>query len=405
MAATPITGTVTDKTTGKPAAGDDVTLIRLAQGMQESTHTKTDARGRYKLDVPDDGLHLVRVTHDKANYFHPVQPGTTSADVDVYDAAPEVEGVSTAVLEYHLEATGNQLNVVEVMQVLNHSAPPRTQFGPDGFQFYLPTEAAVVRTGAITDQGMPIQTPAVPVGDLGHYKFLFPIRPGETQFGIIYTLPYTGSLTLYPKLATPVATMAILVPKSMKVKPGPSSPFVLTPDNNPSADTYIAQHVSPSQPLDFTVSGTGQLPRDAEQGAQQNSPESGAPVAATDNKLPGKGLDNPLDPEGDRDPWGKYKWWIVGGLALLLAAAAGILLRKPAASASAPETEVKPPENHLKRLLDTLKEELFALETDHLQGKIDSNYYAEHKAALELILRRALTHSPTAASVSTSSTT
>ena len=31
-----ITGVVTNKTTNKPAAGDDVVLIRLAQGMQEA---------------------------------------------------------------------------------------------------------------------------------------------------------------------------------------------------------------------------------------------------------------------------------------------------------------------------------------------------------------------------------
>jgi hypothetical protein len=31
-----ITGTVTNKTTNKPAVGDDVVLIRLQQGMQEA---------------------------------------------------------------------------------------------------------------------------------------------------------------------------------------------------------------------------------------------------------------------------------------------------------------------------------------------------------------------------------
>ena len=68
-----IKGTVTNKTTNKPAAGDDVVLIRLSQGMQESTRSKTDAKGRFSLDVPDPGgVHLVRVTHDKANYFQPV---------------------------------------------------------------------------------------------------------------------------------------------------------------------------------------------------------------------------------------------------------------------------------------------------------------------------------------------
>ena len=47
-------------------SGDTVTLIRLAQGMQEATHTTTDSKGHYSLDVPDEGIHLVRVTHEGA---------------------------------------------------------------------------------------------------------------------------------------------------------------------------------------------------------------------------------------------------------------------------------------------------------------------------------------------------
>jgi 5-hydroxyisourate hydrolase-like protein (transthyretin family) len=395
FAAAPITGVVTNKTTGKPSAGDEVTLLRLAQGMQESSHTKTDARGRFTLQVDDDGMHVIRVTHDKATYFHAMQPGSNTADINVYDSAPTVDGVTNAVLEYHLEAVNGELHAVEILQMLNKSTPPRTQFGPDGFQFYLPPDAVITRTGAITDQGMPIQTPAVPVGDPGHYKFLFPIRPGETQFGIIFTLPYSGSLKFTPKIATPVTTFAVLVPKSMKINPGPSSPLQLSPDpSNPSADTYIAQNVSPSQPLEFTVSGLGQLPRDADQGSQQPSGD-GSTVAATDNKMPGKGLDNPLDPNGDRDVWGKYKWWILFGLAALLVIAAAFLVRKPATPATAAAAPATPlePATRSSRLLASLKEEMFALETDRLQNRISESDYTAQKAALDLILRRALERS------------
>jgi hypothetical protein len=242
---------------------------------------------------------------------------------------------------------------------------------------------------------MPIQTPAVPVGDPGHYKFLFPIRPGETQFGIIFTLPYSGSLKITPKIAAPVTTFAVLVPKSMKIKPGPSSPLQLSPDpSNTSADTYVAQNVSPSQPLEFTVSGLGQLPRDADQGSPQPSGD-GTTVAATDNKMPGKGLDNPLDPNGDRDVWGKYKWWILFGLAALLVVAAAFLVRKPATpavTAAAPAAPLEPA-TRSSLLLASLKEEMFALETDRLQNRISDADYAAQKAALELILRRALERS------------
>jgi hypothetical protein len=390
FAAAPITGIVTNKTTGKPAAGDEVTLLRLAQGMQESSHTKTDARGHYKLDVPEDGMHVIRVTHDKATYFHAMQPGSNTADIDVYDSAPAVDGVTNSVLEYHFEAANGELHVVEVMQVINKSTPARTQFGPDGFQFFLPPNAVITRTGAITDQGMPIQTPAVPVGDPDHYKFLFPIRPGETQFGIIFTLPYSGSLKITPKIATPVTTLAVLVPKSMKIVPGPNSPLVLSTENpTPSADTYVAQNVSPSQPLEFTVSGLGELPRDTE----QSTSNDGSTVAATDNKMPGKGLDNPLDPNGDRTLWGKYKWWILFVLGALFVVAAAFLLRKPATPLEASTPSPTPPADPQARssqLLSSLKEEMFALETDRLQNRISEADYAAQKAALELILRRAL---------------
>jgi len=394
LAAAPITGIVTNKTTGKPSAGDEVTLLRLAQGMEEASHTKTDSRGHFTLQVDDDGMHVIRVTHDKTTYFHAMTPGSNTADIDVYDSAPAVEGVTNAVLEYHLEAVNGELHVVEILQLLNHSTPPLTQFGPDGFQFYLPPDAVITRTGAITDQGMPIQTPAVPVGDPGHYKFLFPIRPGETQFAIFFSLPYTGSLKFTPKIASPVTTLAVLVPKSMKITPSPSSPLQLSPDpSNPSADTYVAQNISPSQTLGFTVSGLGQLPRDAEQGSQSSTDNS--TVAATDNKMPGKGLDNPLDPNGERSPLGamsKYIWWIALALAVLFAIAAALFLRKPAAAVEAPGAPVEPA-TQSGRLLASLKEEMFTLETDRLQNRISESDYAAQKVALELILRRALQRS------------
>ena len=87
-----LSGTVTNRTTNKPSAGDDVVLIRLAQGMQELSRTKTDAKGNFKLDVPDKALHLVRVTHDKANYFRPAPAGTESVEIDVYQRCGQGEG-------------------------------------------------------------------------------------------------------------------------------------------------------------------------------------------------------------------------------------------------------------------------------------------------------------------------
>jgi hypothetical protein len=45
-------------------------------------------------------------------------------------------------------------------------------------------------------------------------------------------------------------------------------------------------------------------------------------------------------------------------------------------------------------VLAALKDELFALETDHLQGRLSDSEYEQQKLALELVLRRALARKP-----------
>jgi hypothetical protein len=408
LAAAPITGTVTNRTTGKPAAGDTVVLIRLTGGMQESTHTTTDAHGHYSLDVPDDGVHLVRVTHDKTTYFQPAQPGTTTVDVDVYNAAATVKGVTTEaiVLRIQTDAAGANLTVVENFFIKNDSNPPTTQFSNEPFDFYLPEGAVVEGSAALAPGGMPLKNAPVPLGEAGKYTFLFPLRPGETRFQVTYHLPYTGKIDLPVRIAGPTGTVALMLPKSIAVRTAPNSPFGAVNDEV-DAQTFVAQNVTPQQPLGVSLSGSGQLPRDSQNpDAGQGPAQSGdGTVAATDNKAPGKGLDNPLDPEGNREPLSRYKWWILAGLAFLLAIAAGILLRKPAASAPAasspgdgpgashPASAMWAATGSQAQVLAALKEELFALETDRLQNRIDEPAYLELKAALELVLRRALTRS------------
>ena len=434
-AAEPITGTVTNRTDGKPSAGDQVVLIQLQQGMQESTRTTTDAHGRFTLPVSDDGIHLVRVTHQKAAYFQPVQPDQHTVAVTVYDAAPNVAGVSTEVEELHIEATPTELHVVEVLQVLNESSPPRTQFGPNGFEFYVPPGALIGRTGAITQGGMPVQTPAVPRSDPGHFSFLFPLRPGETQFGIAYTLPYTGSYTFTPRLGTAVKTFAVILPTAMKVRPGVGAALA-SQSGKPGTQMLLAQNLPAGQGPEFTVSGTGTMPDASGAAADTAGPNGAGPNASTANPTPnrnasapafsnselagGRGLNTPLDESGDRDPWAKYKWWILSGLALRLAAAAGFLLRKqPVTPDAAPIEPMQAPgslgtrvdgeqaaPSHRETMLAVLKEELFLLETERLQGHLSEEEYRRLKGALELVLGRALLRQTgTPASVLTSKKT
>ncbi len=400
LAATPITGTVTNRTTSKPSAGDEVVLIRLAQGMQESTQTTTDARGHYSLEVPDDGLHLVRVTHDKANYFGPAPAGTTTVDVDVYNAAPHVTGVTTEadVMRVQTDASGNNLNIVENFFVKNDSKPPMTQYSDQPFDFYLPEGAVVEGSAALGPGGMPVQASPIPLGDKNHYTFLFPIRPGETRFQVSYHVPYTGRMEMHPRVSGPTDTVAVMLPKSMSFTANSGATYIPDPSET-TAQTFVARNATTGTALGFALTGTGQMPRDpTATGAGADQGAGGQQVASTDDTAPGKGLGNPLDPEGNREPLSKYKWWILGFLAVLLAAAAGVMLRKPTGTTTAPTTDETAaaaslsvsPRTQTTQLLAVLKEEIFSLETDKLQGKVTDADYAQTKAALELILGRAL---------------
>jgi hypothetical protein len=276
---------------------------------------------------------------------------------------------------------------------------------------------------------MPVKTPPVPLDDApDHYAFVFPLRPcagpgassqergcGETRFQISFHLPYSGSLQIRPKVATATATLAILLPKSMTFAPAAGVDYT-KPTEQMEAQAFVAQNVQPSQPLGFTVSGAGQMPRDvAGSGDTQNSgaadanagggggggtdmtPSEASAAQRADTK-PGVGLNIPLDANGDLEPWAKYKWWILGVLGMALAAGAGVMLKAaPAGTATTVTALPAAPVGggagvaSQGTLLGTLKDELFSLETDRLSGSLSEAEYKEHKAALEVVLKRALT--------------
>ena len=90
----------------------------------------------------------------------------------------------------------------------------------------------------------------------------------------------------------------------------------------------------------------------------------------------------------------------------MLAAAAAFLLRKPAGAvttgsavaasaggATAAYVPTGSPAAKNTALLNALKEELFSLESEKLSGKVKPEEYAEVKAALETVLKRALKRS------------
>jgi Carboxypeptidase regulatory-like domain len=394
-----ITGTVTDQTTNKPAAGDTVELVDVQANMAVVAHATTNAQGHYSLTEPGSGPYLIRVTHQGAPYFIAAPQNGGPGDIPVYDVKSKVEGVHIEADVLEIEAANGKLNVDERYFVHNTSSPPVTQWSPQSFEIVLPADATIVDTGAQRPSGLPTSVHLNPVGAKGHYAFNFPIQPDEggkdTLFQVAYTLPYSSSsFTFHAQLTVPADDLGVLLPKSMTFKAGANTGFSPIQED-PGVQTFLVRNPPVGKSIAFTVSGEGSMPR------QQGSSEQ--PSAASGNGgQPGGGLGTPI---GTPDPLSKYKWWILGGLALLLTIAAAFLLRRPAGqtapvsgdaaaagSLPVPTTHAAPgaPAARSSALLSALKDELFAVESEKIAGKLPEKEYAEVKAALETVLKRAL---------------
>jgi hypothetical protein len=388
-----LTGTVTNGTTKKPASGDDIVLIKLSQGMEEAARTKADSQGNFTFKLDDNGPHLVRDIHQGVTYHKMAPPGTTSVDLQVFDVSKKLAGISVTADVMRFQAQGNELQGIRLFAVDNHSDPPRTQMNDQNFEFYLPDGASVDQSMAMTAGGQPINSAPVPQKEKNRYAYVFPLRPGETQFQVSFHMPYSGQLSVDPKAVYGAQHFVVMLPKSMQFSAGAGTSFQSMKDPRQSdALVQVASNTRLGQPLAFTISGRGVL-TDESQEASAGQAGSQGQVAGRDSR-PGGGLGPPIDAP---DPLEKYRWYILGGFGVVLAAGAVYIAKRPrgtiaefAPSHADSSAAQRPNPSRSTLLLEALKEEIFQLEVDRKQGHISQQEYETAKAALDQTLERAL---------------
>lgn len=401
-AAQTLTGTVTNGTTNKPAAGDEVILINLANGMDVAGNTKADSNGKYSFKLTGEpGPHLIRAVHQGVTYHQMAPPGVNTADVKVYDVSTKVADLSVTADVLRFQADSSSMQGVRLFVVSNTSSPAKTQMNDHNFEFYVPAGAKVEQVQARAPNGQPIAAETAPQADKNRYAINFPLRPGETQFQVEFTLPYSGQINIDPKPLYAAEHLVIVLPKSMHFKAATGANFQSMQDPN-QGDTIVevAQQVKPGQPMGFSLQGTGTInesPGETASGAAQQQEQA----QGRDNR-PGGGLGAPIDAP---DALQQYRWPILFGFAVLLALGGWVVTKRqttaPAAATSAasnPSAAPRPtaapatatPAAKSSMLLEALKEELFQLEVEKKQGKITPAEYEKAKAALDQTLERAL---------------
>jgi hypothetical protein len=392
-----LTGTVKNGTSNKPAAGDEVVLLKLGQGMEEAGRTKADAKGAFSFKLDDISTpHLVRAIHQEVTYHRIAPQGTSSVDVVVYDVAKKIEALSVTADVLRFQARSNELQGIRLFAVDNKSKPPRTQMNDQNFEFYLPDGAHVDTAIAMTAGGQPLTTAPVPQKEKNRYAFIFPLRPGETQFQVVFHQPYRGEASIDPKELYGTQHFVVMLPKTMQFVSTSGTTFASMNDpRQPDAVVQVASNTKAGQPLAFKISGTGVL-TDQEGSNQDGASQAAGGTTGRDSR-PGGGLGPPIDAP---DPLEKYRWYILGGFALVMAAGAVYITTRRRQASLASFSDVELPElpravtssapGRSGLLLDALKEELFELEVEHKQGRISQQEYEKAKAALDQTLERAL---------------
>ena len=414
-------GTVMNGTTGKLAPGIDLVLIQLQGGMQEVARSKSDARGEFTFDHPGLGAQpmLVRAIYHAINFNHAVPPGTSTAQVDIYEPSKDSKTINVLSRVVVFQPNGATLIVGEEYEIENKSQPPLAYYRVDGnFDFALPEKGALQQVAASGPSGMPVVQ--LPMDRKNNkYSIAFAFRPGASRVRVSYELPYAGNVATV-KLPTihPGGRLLVVAPPTVQITGDGLAPggqeqgMNLYGREDVPAGTLVAVNVSGTAPPPDAGGGAdqGQQGRDAQQGG-----ESGG-VAI--QQVPGR-----LD---------VLKWPLIIGFICLFALGAVLLKRKPVAvfagpgqvDAEAPATKprrIKPaapaaspivsspapqppappaaqtPTNGSASLaavdaaigtsLDALKETLFRLELRHQAGTITETEYEQERARAEKVLR------------------
>src|ERR1700733_8204850 len=344
---------------------------------------------------------LVRAIY-KGVFFHAMlPPGTTTADVQIFEPS---SNPNTVQFQSHLIAfqpNGSVLLVGEEYIVENQSSPPVAYAKTEGnFEFQTPDGADKVQALAQGPEHMPTTQGLIDRGK-NRYAISYAFRPGESGVRLSYELSYAGDkATVHLSPAYPAATVMLLAPPTVTV----SAPGFKAAGNDQGMAVYTSEGTNPTSSLDVTLSGTAPPPSNADQQAQADPSAQGRDAGAP-----------PVAAVAPRTA--PYQWILLAGFGSIFLLGAAFLFRKPApvvAPASAARQAPAPSASAFQGAavspgqtfsgaaatqslgevnrevgasLDQLKDTLFRLELRHQAGTISEQEYVEQRTRAEKIIR------------------
>lgn len=272
-----IDGTVTNGTTGQPQSGVALTLVKPgAQGMQTLGQTTSESGGHFHFanDQPGGGPQLVQAEFQGVTYNTLLTPNmsTSNVDIRVFNAT---KSPAEARITQHMivvQPSDSETVINETMLVENRSST--TFANPDlgGVRFFLPPAAnGQVRVQVQGPGGMPLTRPAEKTSQDNVFKIDYPIKPGETQFNLSYTMRAGSPLTLRGRVVNiegqPSEQVRFVVPAGVTLE----STDIKSLGQEPQTQATIYDLLTPAYTVNVT--GVGSLGGGAEEAEEADMPQ------------------------------------------------------------------------------------------------------------------------------------
>jgi len=196
LPASGIDGIVTNATTGKPQPSVKVTLIHPGQnGMQQLGSAESDAQGAFRIDkeVPSPPA-LLQADYKGVNYNSVLAPGapTSGVRVTVYDVTTQPAASKLSQHIFVFEPGDAELRVSETFLLSNPTLTTYQDAAKGSLQVFVPGPAREGLMATVeAPGGMPIRRPLQKTAQANVYKVDYPVKPGDTRFDVVYTLPPT----------------------------------------------------------------------------------------------------------------------------------------------------------------------------------------------------------------------
>lgn len=273
-----IDGTVVNGTTGKPQAGVALLLVKPGQqGMRTIGNATSDASGRYRFekDEPGGGPQLIQAVYQGVTYNTIITPNipTSGLEVQLYEATKSPANARVAQHMIVIQPSASETSVNETLVVENASKQTFANPALGGIRFFLPPAAdGQVRVSVQGPGGMPLPRVAEKTEESDVFKVDYPVKPGETQFSIAYTLPVGSPETFRGRLGVikgqPTAALRLVAPPGVALEGDDVRPL----GQEPQTQAMIYDVVNATG-YTVKVTGTGSL----NAAADDSSSESDAP--------------------------------------------------------------------------------------------------------------------------------